>query len=108
MKQTKVFMIISLFIVLSMACNFLGNATNAEKTDPPNSDLNNNNLPSSASSNGFSAEFVDGDVSLKWEPLINADKYLLEFKAGDNYYQIATLPEDQNSFVDGNVPWDTV
>jgi hypothetical protein len=62
-------------------------------------------LPSSQEVNGFSAEATDeGSVLLKWEPISGAEQYLIEVQIGDEFMPLATLPAEQSSYEDGNVP----
>ncbi|PKN91692.1 MAG: hypothetical protein CVU44_17410 [Chloroflexi bacterium HGW-Chloroflexi-6] len=95
-KLVPVFLFLT---ALSLACNFMTNLvpSDAESGEAP--------LPSSQEVNGFSAEATnENSVLLKWEPISGAEQYLIEVQIGDKFMPLATLPADQTSYQDDNVP----
>ncbi len=95
----KPFLVLLMVAATSLACTFVTNLVPAGKgTAEPS-------IAPSTQSDGFSAEVsADGSVLLKWEPISGAQKYLIELQIGDEYIPLATLPSDQVSYTDRNVP----
>jgi hypothetical protein len=97
--RKKLVLIFLLLTTVSLACNFL---TNPAPSDATSAEAL---LPSSQEANGFSGEATDdGSVLLKWEPINGAEQYLIEVRIGDEFMPLATLPAEQTSYEDGNVP----
>lgn len=91
-----------IFTAVSLACNFatsLVPSTKASGVTPPAPNPN---------ADGLSAEATtDGGVLLQWVPFSGAEKYLVEVQIADEFVQLTTLPADQTSYEDRNVPDDT-
>ena len=97
--RKKLVLIFLLLTTVSLACNFLTNPA------PPDTASAEAPLPSSQEANGFSAEATnEGSVLLKWEPINGAEQYLIEVQIGGEFMPLATLPADQTSYEDDNVP----
>lgn len=95
-KLVPVFLFLT---ALSLACNFMTNLV------PSNTTAGEAPLPSRQEVNGFSAEATgEGSVLLKWEPINGAEQYLIEVQIGNEFVPLATLPADQTSYQDDNVP----
>ncbi len=92
-----------LFMAVSLACN------SATSLIPSAGATGEAPLAStSVQADGLSAEATaEGSVLLKWEPIGGAEQYLLEVQIGDEFVALATVPADQASYEDGNVPPDT-
>jgi hypothetical protein len=88
-----------MLVIVSVSCNF---ATGLVPDSKPSAEATE---PTSASSDGFSAEAVEGGVSLKWEPISGAEQYLLEMQIGDEFIPLVVLAADQLSYID-EVPGD--
>jgi hypothetical protein len=91
--------IFSLFTAVSLACTFATNLAPSNKVSPE--------TPSAPSpqAGGFSAELTqNGGVALKWEPLSGAEKYLLEIQIGEEFLPLVTLPGDQTTYEERNLP----
>lgn len=97
--RKKLVLIFLLLTTVSLACNFL---TNPAPSDAASAEAP---LPSSQEADGFSAEATDeGSVLLKWEPISGAENYQIEVQIGGEFMPLATLPANQTSYEDGNVP----
>ncbi|MGB8984506.1 MAG: TM1812 family CRISPR-associated protein, partial [Anaerolineales bacterium] len=86
-------------LLVSLACGFM---TDLAPDSKPSADATETTR---ASSDGFSAEAVAGGVSLKWEPISGAERYLIEIQIGDEFIPLVVLAADQLSYAD-EVPGD--
>lgn len=97
--KKKLVPIFLLLTTASFACNFV---TSLVPSTGSNSETP---LPASAQADGFSAEATDeGSVLLSWEPINSAEQYLLEIKIDETFISLATLPANQTSYEDENIP----
>ena len=96
------------FVVLtavSLACNFLTNLAPTGNKSPGAANGSTPEPNSSAPAGDLSAESTaQGGVLLKWKPISGVDKYLLEVKIGDEFFELARLPAGQTSYEHPNVP----
>jgi len=86
-------------LLVSLACGFM---TDLAPDSKPSADAAET---TGASSDGFSAEAAAGGVSLQWEPISGAERYLIEMQIGDEFIPLAVLAADQLSYAD-EVPGD--
>ena len=107
--------LVSVFILLtvvSLACSFGTNLAPSVTKSPAGTPLATPALIASAPAPIASAPAGDlsavptatGGVLLKWKPVSGADKYLLEVKIGDEYFELASIPAGQTTYEHKNAP----